>query len=233
MFLKPQVALTVTDLDRPDLIQKVVRQVKKIGALPLLELRIDRFKRFNEESILHTIRSFKKAGAPLIATIRSRKEGGGRALSDARRAELFKKVLPLVQILDLELSSTGLRKKLVPLTHRKNKRVILSYHNFRSTPPDPALNVLVRKAKSGGADWVKIAVTPTKKADVGRLLVFTHENRGKNLISIAMGPRGAASRIWALFFGSRMTYSFASRSQAPGQIPIQLLLTQLANIGLS
>jgi len=229
VFLKPGVALTVTDSASPRLIRKIARRGKKLGLSLLLEIRIDRFRRLDEESVFQKIRSFQKTRLPLIATIRSRKEGGGRHLSDSQRLGLFKKILPLVQIIDLELSSTSL-KALIPLAHRKGKSVILSYHNFHSTPPDPALLRLIEKARRRGADWVKIAVTPRREGEVGRLLLLTHRNRDKDLITIAMGRRGKASRLLAPLFGSRLTYSFLDRSQAPGQIPIRSFLKKLTVI---
>ena len=161
---------------------------------------------------------------PLLATIRSSREGGGRKLSDAKRAGLFKKVIPEVDAIDLELSSTGLVKVLVPFAHRKGRRVILSYHNFRSTPSDGGLQRILREGKRKKGDLIKMAVTPKKAGEVARLLLFTFRHRDENLITIAMGPRGVASRILAPLFGSRVTYSFVSRPYAPGQIPLSRLL---------
>ena len=228
MFLKPQVAFTVTDQETPQQIQKVVGAIH--GLPLLLEIRIDRFRHLDQDYVLGKIQRLRSLGLRLIATVRTSKEGGGRSLSDSRRLELFKWALPLVQIIDVELNSTGLRRKLVPLAHQKRKRVIISYHNFRSIPSDPALNAILRKARSGGADWVKIAITPRKKEEVGRLLLFTQRNRDKNLISIAMGSTGAPSRLLALLFGSRMTYSFISRPQAPGQIPAKRMEAQIKKL---
>lgn len=229
------VALTVTDQETLQQIKKVIvgarfsRPVAKGGVTPplLLEIRIDRFRRLDEEYVLQKIRSFRKTGLSLIATIRSRREGGGTSLSDAERIGLFKKVLPFVKIIDLELGSTQLRKVVIPLAIRKRKRVILSYHNFKSTPSDRALNSLLRKSIRAGADWTKIAVTPKTREDVARLLLFTQHNRDKNLISIAMGRLGQTTRILAPLFGSRLTYGFVGRAQAPGQLSAHTLLNEL------
>ena len=212
---KPALVLTVTDSESPSAIQKA----KRLGA-QILELRIDRFKFRSEEELIRKIRALKKLRIPLIATLRSRKEGGARSIPEARRIQLFKKVLPWTDAIDLELSSKRLLK-LIPHARRRGNRVILSYHNFHSTPPDRTLEGLLRKARRQGADLVKIAVTPQKKEDVGRLLLFTSQHREKSLVSIAMGRFGKPSRILAPLFGSRLGYTFIGRSQAPGQIPIR------------
>lgn len=220
----PAVAITLTDSDSLRSIEKAKQIVRARHAAPLLlEIRIDRFRRIDEDRILQKIRSFKKVGLPLIATIRSKKEGGGRFLSDSRRIELFRRVLPWVHAVDLELSSERLCRALIPLTRRRGRRVILSYHNFGFTPSDSKLVNLILRAKRRGADIVKIAVTPAKNSDVGRLLLLTERYRDKNLITIAMGRRGQSSRILSPLFGSLVTYSCIGKPQAPGQLPIHRL----------
>jgi 3-dehydroquinate dehydratase-1 len=219
----PVIAVTVTDREKPRALQKA----KRLGAR-LIEIRIDRFQRLDESWLEEKIRSFKRLGMPLIATIRARQEGGGRRIPDSERLALFKKILSRVDAVDLELSSTSLRKKLVPLTRRKGKRVILSYHNFRRTPSNRRLLSLIEKGKRAGADVVKLAVTPRSTKDMVRLLLLTHQNREKNLISIAMGSRGAPTRILGPLFSSLVTYSFVTRPQAPGQIGLKRLCQEMA-----
>lgn len=200
-----------------------LRKAKPAGA-KILELRIDRFPVSSESLLLRKIQSYRSLRLPLIATIRSRREGGGRVYSETKRLEIFRKILSLVEAIDIELTSKTLVKILIPLAHRKGKKVIVSYHNFRSTPSDGALQKLIKKGKRVGGDLVKIAVMPRKVGDVGRLLLFTRRNRHENLISIAMGPKGRATRLLVPAFGSLLTYSFVGRPQAPGQIPIEKLV---------
>lgn len=218
---EPVIALTVTDLDSPKFLQKTKHQGVKV-----LEIRIDRFKNLNENHLLKKIHLFRKLGLPLIATIRSRGEGGGRFLSDSKRAELFKKILPWVQAIDLELRSKELQKSLIPLARQQKKAVILSYHHFQATPRTSHLLKLIRQGKRKGADIVKLAVTPKTKNDLARFLLLGHRSRNQNLIMIAMGPLGIPSRVLAPLFGSLLTYSFIGRSMAPGQIPLPRLLRE-------
>ena len=209
----PVIVLTVAGSENPRLLQKAKR-----SGVRLVELRIDRFGRLGGKSLLEKIRVYRRLGFALIATVRSRREGGGRVLPDRRRIEIFRSVLPAIDAIDLELASRRLVKALVPLAHRRAKRVILSYHNFKSTPSDSVLLQLVRKAKHEKADLVKLAVTPKKAGDIGRLLLFTRRHRKANLVTIGMGKRGASSRVLAPLFGSLLTYTFMGHSQAPGQL---------------
>lgn len=219
---QPVIVLTVTDRESLAAILKAGR----LGAR-VLELRIDRFRKISPDAILQRIRSLRKLRCPLIATIRSAREGGGRAMSDAKRLELFKKILPEVQAIDLELGSARLVKALVPRARRQGKRVILSYHNFNSAPPDRALERCLGKGKRAGADVVKIAVTPKKSSEVNRLLQFTERHRDDRVVVIGMGRIGAPTRILAPLFGSLLTYTFIGRSHAPGQLPLRRLAWEL------
>src|SRR5207245_11411380 len=81
-----------------------------------------------------------------------------------------------------------------------------------------------RAMREGGADIVKIAVTPRSIRDVGRLLDFaarTAAGSGPPLVPIALGPLGILTRIAAGRWGAPFTFASAGRGAetAPGQIP--------------
>ena len=118
----------------------------------------------------------------------------------------------------MELSSPKFEKALAPAARRNGKQVILSYHNFKSTPPDRLLEGYLKKGKRAGADLVKIAVTPKKSSEVTRLLRFTERHRGDRIVIIGMGRIGAPTRILAPLRGSLLTYTFIGRPQALGQL---------------
>lgn len=198
------------------------------GLSLLLELRIDLFRRLTPEAIQKRIQMLKKLHLPIITTIRSQKEGGGKKLTDEFRLELFKKILPSINMIDVELGSDRLRKVLVPLARRKGKKVILSYHNFFSTPSESALVRLIRQGKRQGADIVKLAVTPQKSSDLARLLLVGQRHQKENLIILGMGPLGMPSRVLGFLFGSLLTYTYiAGRPHAPGQLSFQALADEL------
>ena len=221
----PAVAVTVTDLVPT---AEIRRAKQKKGVSLLLEIRIDRFRRLEENYIVSKVRSFKKLGLPLIATIRSTQEGGARKLSDSSRLKIFRRVLPFVNAVDIEFASFQLRKNLVPLVHRLKKKTIFSYHHFASTPSERAMIHLIQRAKRAGADIVKMAVTPKSKNDLARLLLVTNQYRDKNLIMIAMGRLGTPSRVLAPLFGSLLTYTFVGKKpQAPGQLSLHRLLQEI------
>ena len=197
-------------------IEHPVDVVKKID---LFELRIDTFKAQEVTYITEIIHSLKRVyGKPLLATIRSKAEGGAVEINDDKRYEIYKEVIPLVDAVDVELSSTDLLKRVLPVCKGRGKLLIASYHNHDETPGDRQLEKLVSDGKEIGADIVKIAVTANSKEDLSRLISFTIKNRDKGLITISQGSIGTISRIVTPILGSLMTYGYIDMPSAKGQL---------------
>ena len=86
--------------------------VEIVNKIDLFELRIDTFKTQEVAYITEIIHSLKRVyGKPLLATVRSKAEGGAIEIDDDRRYEIYKEVLTLVDAVDVELSSSGLLKR--------------------------------------------------------------------------------------------------------------------------
>lgn len=97
----------------------------------------------------------------------------------------------------------------------KNRRVILSHHDFDGMPDVERL-----VAEMHGGQQIKIAVTPRNFADNARLLSLLEGRR--NLTVIGMSGRGLYARILAPFFGSELQFVRVgeTRSAAPGQLSL-------------
>jgi len=108
----------------------------------------------------------------------------------------------------------------IRLAKRRKKKVIISYHNFKETPPDQQLVKLIRKGKAKGGDIIKLAVMSRTEEDVTRLLGLTYQHRDDHIITISMGKKGRISRIVAPLFGSLLTYGYVDSPIAPGQLSI-------------
>ena len=114
-------------------------------------------------------------GAPLIITARDPREGGANNLSIKQRRKLLARFLPWASYVDVELRSARALRSLLEIARRKNVRIIISFHDFNSTPDPRSLRAMVRRAKSYGADIFKVATRTDTPAQVARLLEF----RGK------------------------------------------------------
>lgn len=215
----PRVVLAV-DGDRP----AILRQARRAG-VDLLEARVDQFHRLDVAAVAQQTARLKRYGLPLIGTVRSRLEGGAAALSDAQRQRLYAQVIPLVDAVDVDLRSPSLMRAVMRASRKVHATMILSYHNFHTTPSTSVLERMVQRARHLGADLIKIATMARKEDDVVRLLELTLIHRRQRLVTIAMGTQGSISRLIFPLAGSLLTYTHYTPSY--GQLPLKELVTFL------
>ena len=211
----PKAAGVIVEGIKTGAIKKAVVQ----GA-DLLEVRVDSFVDLDPVSLAVSLRKLKKiSGLPIILTVRSKKEGGLQPLSDRTRAALFEALIPYSDIVDIELSSNGIIENVVSSAKSNGKTVIISHHDFKGTPGDAALRDLIKKSREKGADIVKIAAHAGSLKDMKRLAGILLGDDG--LIIIAMGEKGAASRVFFPMLGSLITYGSITGKTAPGQLTLK------------
>lgn len=199
-------------------------RAKKQGA-DILELRLDQFKSLKPDYLARTIKEIKrKTHLPLIATLRHRSEEKflppRYRLSEDMRYEMLSGILPLVEAVDIELRAKTIIRPLIRRAHSLNKKVIVSYHNFKKTPSFKELASIAREARGTGADIVKITALARREEEVARLMVFTYLSRVRPLVTISMGPIGSISRLISPIFGSCIVYAAVTKKAAPGQFTL-------------
>jgi 3-dehydroquinate dehydratase/shikimate dehydrogenase len=156
---------------------------------------------------------------PILLTCRAESEGGRLADDDPRRRmTLLEAVKRGFDYVDVEYRSAFTDV----MVEKAGRGLVVSYHDLKGTPED--LDGFYAAMREGGADIVKIAVTPRSIRDVGRLLDFaarTAAGSGPPLLPIALGPLGVLTRIAAGRWGAPFTFASAGRGAeaAPGQIP--------------
>ncbi|MBI5417105.1 lipid-A-disaccharide synthase [Candidatus Poribacteria bacterium] len=191
-----------------------------IKNIDILELRVDMFKEISTDYITQQFNLTKTHfDKPIIATIRDVSEGGCQEITDERKCELYKLIMPYCDAIDIEVNSNELLKSVIPVYKKNNKIIICSYHNFKITPDENYLTEIISKAKKYNADITKIAVMANKKEDVSKIISFTIKNKDINLVTISLGNIGLITRIINPILGSLLTYGFIGVPSAPGQIP--------------
>ena len=180
-------------------------------------------------SVLAAGRAMRSAAGetPIIFTCRAQHEGGQAIALDADGiARLYDAVggAGLVDLIDFELSNPAALVRRVRERSREHKtRLILSYHNFGYTPARDLLVERFLEADRLGADVAKVAAMPRDREDVITLLAATAIADAKAripLISMSMGPLGAATRMVGGVFGSSLSFAIGEGASAPGQMPI-------------
>jgi 3-dehydroquinate dehydratase-1 len=207
--------------------QTTIKRALGAGA-ELLELRVDTFARREPHELVRQIKRLKAVkgySTPIIITVRCKAEGGDGAMDDPERLRVFTALMPFADYVDIELSSTAILKDVIRLAKRTKTKVIVSYHNFTSTPAPAKLQTIIRKGRKSGGDIVKIATTARRTSDIKTLAGVLLGN--PKMIVIAMGPLGASTRVFFPTLGSLVTYGSLSRATAPGQLPIKELVKRL------
>ena len=207
----PRIVVAVDDT----VSQTALRAALDAGA-DLVELRVDTFTDTHIDAVTQAVQCF--SDVPTLGTIRYAAEDGSWQGTEAERLALFKAILPHVDAIDIEINADEIRDEVIAAAKVAGKTVITSFHNFKSTPSQEALQVIAQAGRDAGADIVKVAVYCATDADLQRLARFTLDNNQAPVVSIGMGPAGAVSRIFFPALGSCLTYTFLGAPTAPGQL---------------
>jgi len=232
----PAVCVPLVATTAPAILHEVAVIMQK--SPDVLEWRVDHFVDVADiEAVVALARRIREeaAGTPLIFTRRSEREGGAPTrLDDAGAIALYAAICGArcAEFVDYELGNgTANFARVRAVAHEHGVGVIGSFHDFSGTPDAAALVAKFEQAKRERADVAKVAVMPTDAHDVLTLLDATWRAArafDMPLISMAMGPLGALSRIAGHLFGSSMTFAAGERASAPGQMPIDALREAIA-----
>jgi len=187
----------------------------------LIELRVD-YLRNAELGLL-----FQNRKKPFIVTHRRKEEGGRYRGDERKRLGVLQEAIDLgIDYVDVELATE--RSWLQGLIRNKRStRIILSFHDFRKTPPQKELQKLLNQMVRLEADVIKIVSFARSWEDnlnILSLLPFAKERKQK-IVAFCMGEKGKISRIFSPFLGAAWTYASLNQSKtsAPGQLTAQAL----------
>ena len=166
---------------------------------------------------------------PLLFTNRAAWEGGLCKTADPERLSLLSEAaLAGAAYVDLELKTAhNLRQQLLVSARSSGTKVIISWHNFSSTPGDSDLAAILSEQMKSGAHVGKIVTMAHDEMDVLRVLELQQAAQERNfpLIAFCMGNAGMISRFATLWLGGYMTYAApdSGMATAPGQLSVSAL----------
>ncbi|MGL4667199.1 MAG: type I 3-dehydroquinate dehydratase, partial [Saezia sp.] len=173
--------------------------------LDIVEFRADHLDNFqDQEQVKQAVQALKNilTDKPILFTFRTAKEGGEKELAPKDYIALNKAIIDsgLVDMIDLELfTGDELVAATIKHAHEHGVKVIMSNHDFHTTPPKEEIVKRLRKMQELGADVPKIAVMPQSKDDVLTLLSATVEMAEKYanrpIITMSMSKTGVISRL--------------------------------------
>ncbi|PIA44591.1 hypothetical protein AQUCO_01700293v1 [Aquilegia coerulea] len=194
----------------------------------VVEIRLDYIKDFNPQQDLETL--IKQCSLPTLITYRPKWEGGLYEGDENKRLDALRLAMEMgADYIDVELQ---VAREFITSIHEKspqNTKVIVSSHNYESTPSVEELGELVARIQATGADIVKIATTAADITDVSHMFQITVHSHVSNVpvIGLVMSERGLISRLLCPKFGGYLTFGTleAGIVSAPGQPTIKDLLS--------
>ena len=184
----------------------------------IIELRLDCVEEAIWTAELASL--IRKQSRPLILTFRPSEQGGRRALTRAAREAFWKGDWGASRTALLDIESD-----LVIDGSFDWPRVIASHHHFSGVPDD--LETIYERLAATSAHVVKVAVGANDITDCIRIFKLLDRARSekRNLIAIAMGDAGVATRILGPSRGAFLTYGSLedASATAPGQVTARQL----------
>lgn len=208
MIGTPLLVVTVTAATTAEL----RRQRDDVADADLIELRLDGVA---DPDVAGALAGRKR---PVVVTCRPQWEGGSFRGSEEERRRLLAAAIALgAEYVDLEWRAGF--SDLIGQTG--GQRIVLSFHDFFSVPPD--LASVAKAMRASGAEIIKLATTANRLSDCLPLLALgaASGHMGPTVL-IAMGEAGLVTRVLATRFGS--TWTFAGHLGDVGQVtPAELL----------
>lgn len=232
-FDQPKICVPLVGRTSEEVLEQAnqIMRSKRSSAIDMVELRGDYLEILPDyeklDHLLHTLTNVLKEKV-LLFTIRSEAEGGETLASSCPAiAEINRHVITnkLADMVDIELySGAESAKALIALAKENDVKIIMSNHDFHTTPDATTIVNRLRMMQDLGADVVKIAVMPENKLHVVNLLAATAMMQEAYaevpVVTMSMGKMGAISRISGQVFGSAITFASFAEASAPGQIPV-------------
>eukprot|EP01023_Acetabularia_acetabulum_P042325 TRINITY_DN4172_c0_g2_i2.p1 TRINITY_DN4172_c0_g2~~TRINITY_DN4172_c0_g2_i2.p1 ORF type:complete len:605 (-),score=100.90 TRINITY_DN4172_c0_g2_i2:126-1940(-) len=208
----------------------------------VLEFRMDclLFEDYSFEQFDDALTQFQeKCSLPYIVTLRPQWEGGAYTGDENLRLKVLFRAMELqAPYVDVELKALGdfqlLMEQKKFKRDKSNTKLIVSYHNFESTPNrSDTMALLLAMSGNQGVDIVKAAFYAQDVKDAVMLLevmrILKVDYRVKKpMICLSMGERGQPARILAGKYGGYLT--FGALDQGFESAPGQPTVTQLRDL---
>lgn len=241
----PKIAVPVI-AESEEEICEVVREAGTAG--DLIELRADAFSGIYDTmrllSLLSDVREL--TDRPILFTLRSKREGGLLDVHPEEYLDILRIAISSgsIDLIDIELWALpteeaeeygiSTAQMLTEESHGFGIRVVMSQHNFVSTPGREDIYEALKKMRDLGADIAKGAYMPETYEDVDEVLAAglkAEKNLSIPFILISMGEMGQMTRTHGEVFGSAVTFAcLRGKASAPGQFEADELAQILTEI---
>lgn len=186
----------------------------------MIECRFDFVKDYSRiDDYLQVLSKYKDQS---VYTLRPENEGGQFSNDHSQRIILLKKLIDAKPLfVDIEYDLISKNDVLADIVENSDTRILVSWHDFASTPNQDELINLVNKMRVF-SPYLKIVTTAKNIDDSLKILnLYQSVDTHVNLVAFAMGEAGAISRILCTVTGDApFTYASLGNAIAPGQMSI-------------
>ena len=204
---KANIVVSITDSQELE----EICNTEKRPSFDIVEIRLDQL--IGERSIENTL---SKISHPLLLTCRHPDEGGQNQIHDpVKRQSILEPLLSYASAIDIELAEADSMHEIISKAKNENIKIILSYHNFKTTPSTLESNA--KEAIHRGADIVKFATTTNTITELINLFTLLEKTSDQSIAVMGMGKHGKASRLIAVQSGSILNYVTVGSAKIDGQ----------------
>jgi 3-dehydroquinate dehydratase-1 len=187
-----------------------------------LEIRFDYISASRFSKALSVVRPLK---AKCIYTLRRTSQGGNFDGSEIQRLGYLKELASqMPMMMDVEYETLKEYPEIGTFINSLNVPMLLSWHDFRSTPSTKELSELA-VLMSSFSNSIKLVTMANCIEDTLRVLsLYDTVGKSINLVAFCMGEIGVVSRLLcALQPNCPFTYASLDRPVAPNQLTIEQL----------
>jgi 3-dehydroquinate dehydratase-1 len=198
---------------------KSAAQAFEMGA-SFLEIRFDFVESRKFSEALAVVQPFK---AKCIYTIRRTNQGGKFNGSETQRLRYMKELAcQLPMMIDVEYETLQVYPEIGTFIKSLNLPMLLSWHDFKSTPSEVELAELLGQMSSYSNNNKLVTMANSLEDTLRVLNLYETVDKSVNLVAFCMGEIGLVSRILcALHPQCPFTYATIDRPVAPGQFTIE------------
>jgi 3-dehydroquinate dehydratase-1 len=154
---------------------------------------------------------------PVLLTLRIPAEGGRRAWKPAERRDLYLRLLPYVEAIDIELATARALAPVIAEARRAGKTVILSAHALKRPATAAQIARWTGQFDPRPRAILKIAMQIKSWRNLQQLAALLIDHADWPVAVMGVGPHAAKSRHVLAALGSRLVYGYLDEPAAPGQ----------------
>jgi len=192
----------------------------------LIEVRIDML--LQAETPLTVITgALRQRKVPVLLTLRTSDEGGVYSWKASERMDLFERLIPLADAIDVELHNAEALRSVLRSARTKGRGIILSAHSLKRKITLGRGERWLERFSHFRAEVYKLATLCRNNEDLKVLVRLLLDHPEKRLAVMATGPMAGVSRVVLPALGSKLAYGYLDQPTAPNQPTAQELRARL------